>query len=482
MNKVIKVGQLFLVMLLFLSTGYGQVAHKKKVDALNEYVGFVNESIHGMLIVHRLLENYNQELNKYVDLDSYKINNFSNADLPKDIFDDPDNWFYNTSPYEWEAKAKANTALPTGVKSNLLKEVAGLRVILKQINQLRFDVEKMIATKDLNSRSEVVLVYEKLEEGVTAYKEFYKRQLGIQRSIMSYYNTLPQIKKSDTYYTLHESINEVYRTHRQILTSLRNKTDGKIEIEAASLKRAKDNLDALDIDKIAPPHKTVRRHYKNILDQTHTAHRSTLAFFKTAEVPVESEQYGKYYYYYNTEVINNFNRYGNGIVFEMNSLIDFLNIPSLHFIEMPHFYKVIYPKKLEKVDYLAATNANIQVLPKELKDRTIKQSSRKIRVDSITMRVKFYDHMIEDGDIISLNFNGDWILKEMPLKAKPKEMKLKLNAAGKNYFLLHAENVGRRPPNTMAVEYSYRGKKHQIILESDLNVSELIEIEYVKPR
>ena len=87
--------------------------------------------------------------------------------------------------------------------------------------------------------------------------------------------------------------------------------------------------------------------------------------------------------------------------------------------------------------------------------------------------------MIEDGDVISLNFNGDWILEKMPLKAKHKKLKLMLNAEGKNFFILHAENVGRRPPNTMAVDYFYKGRKHQIILKSDLNVSEMIEIEYI---
>jgi len=106
-------------------------------------------------------------------------------------------------------------------------------------------------------------------------------------------------------------------------------------------------------------------------------------------------------------------------------------------------------------------------------------STRTIKVDSLKFQVSLYDHMIEDGDVISLNFNGDWIVEKMPLLAKKKKLKLQLNEEGKNYFILHANNVGRRPPNTMAVDYYYRGFKKQIILKSDLNVSELIEIEYV---
>jgi hypothetical protein len=81
--------------------------------------------------------------------------------------------------------------------------------------------------------------------------------------------------------------------------------------------------------------------------------------------------------------------------------------------------------------------------------------------------------------VISLNFNGDWIVEELLLTSKQKKLKLMLNKEGKNYFILHANSVGKRPPNTMAVDYYYRGFKKQIILESDLNVSEMIEIEYV---
>ena len=164
----------------------------------------------------------------------------------------------------------------------------------------------------------------------------------------------------------------------------------------------------------------------------------------------------------------------------MVSLIEYIDIPSLIFTELPHYNKLILPKKLEKVEHIAATDSKIIKLPSRLKDREIQMSTRTIKVDSLKFEVSLYDHMIEDGDVISLNFNGDWIVEKMPLMAKPKKLKLMLNAEGKNFFILHAENVGRRPPNTMAVDYFYRGRKQQIILKSDLNVSEMIEIEYIK--
>ena len=99
-----------------------------------------------------------------------------------------------------------------------------------------------------------------------------------------------------------------------------------------------------------------------------------------------------------------------------------------------------------------------------------------MRVESSIVEIQLYDHMIADGDIVSINFNGDWILEKEELESGSKTVKLQLNKEGKNFLLLHADNVGKRPPNTMGLSYKYHGEKKEIILKSDDNTSELIEI------
>lgn len=81
-----------------------QINESDKIKSLNNYVNFSNESTHGLLIVHRLLENFNKNINKFVDLPDQQINFYSNKDLPQDIFEDPENWFYDVSPNEWYEK------------------------------------------------------------------------------------------------------------------------------------------------------------------------------------------------------------------------------------------------------------------------------------------------------------------------------------------------------------------------------------------
>lgn len=481
-----KVLLFFLTMILSFGTVDGQNALSKqaKIEAINSVLHFVNEGAHGMLIVHRMLENYNQDINKYVDLESFKINYYTNKDLPKDIFDDQENWFYDTSPYEWYDIAVQNASKNKYANNTqVIAKMTKMKSILTQINQIRFDLDDKIINKDLTDTAALNNVYDELQKGVDLYDEYFKIQQSLLIQVASSYKPLTPSANDVQFPSLYKAMASIYVSTRDVLLALRNKDDENIDnliSKQASALAAFENIDLASLGSTLLTSRKLKRIKENIEEQAKLSVAAARKFYETADVPQEHKQYGKFYYYYNSEVINKFNRYGNGIVFELNNMIDYIDMPVLIFTELPHYYKLILPKKLETVDHIAATDSKIVRLPSKLKDRTIQMSTRKIKVDSLKFEVALYDHMIEDGDVISLNFNGDWIVEKMPLLAKSKKLKLMLNSEGKNYFILHAENVGRRPPNTMAVDYYYRGRKQQIILKSDLNVSEMIEIEYIK--
>ena len=165
-----------------------------------------------------------------------------------------------------------------------------------------------------------------------------------------------------------------------------------------------------------------------------------------------------------------------GVVFEMNRIIDYLGVPVIRYFEMPHYFKVIYPKLLEKTEFLAASDPVVKSLPKVVKGRDVVTATRTIKVDSFLVDFKMYDHKIVDKDVVSLSFNGDWIVEKFEISEKPYEFTLKLNHEGKNFLLLHADDMGRQPPATIALSYKYKGKKELIILNSDKAKSEVIEI------
>ena len=435
-----------------------------RAKALNNYVYFVNESIHGMLIVHRLLENFNLDINKYVDLESFQINFYSNNDLPEDIFDDPDNWFYDTSPYEWyDIILKENSVLDNVEARRLLADTDALKEIIKNINGKRFEIESLITDKDLNDPSQLQLVYDALESCVVLFESFFTGQKKLEK-------TLYELNPSRGAYKTYET---VYRDFKSILVALRQKESKGLNILARKYNTSVASLSSGGLSS----QKSIRFHQDNMISQLKKAGTSINSFISQVPPPKEYEMYGGYYYYYNSDVINKFNRYGSGVVFEMNAILDFMAEDAPRFTELPHYYKVIYPRKLERLKVLPGESEPLADIPVSLEGRNVlKKEEGSIVVDEQLIEVKVYDHMIQDGDIVSLNFNGEWILRRHRLTSDPLTLSLKLNQEGKNYLVLHAENLGQRPPNTMAISYFAGGKKQQYIMNSDLNTSEVIEI------
>lgn len=79
-----------------------------------------------------------------------------------------------------------------------------------------------------------------------------------------------------------------------------------------------------------------------------------------------------------------------------------------------------------------------------------------ITVKQPNVKLLFYDAEKEDGDIVSINFNGAWVVERYYLKKKhtqtPKSINLSLIPGFENYIFTKAWNLGSIPPNTLTVE------------------------------
>lgn len=472
-------GTLFFSICLIVSIS-GQTTSYDKVKALNNYVYFSNESTHGLLIVHRLMENFNKSINKFVDLPDQQINFYSNKDLPKDIFEDPENWFYDISPNEWYNELNTSRGvLPDSVERKLNFRAGNMKTIISNVNNLRFELENLIQTLDLTKRENLSSVYEKMEGGVAFYRNFYNEQLALEQEIKQYFKTLNKNNAGSQFPGLLESLDGIYQTNRRSLTALYNKDDNDFNDLIAAQQRALDACTKVDLASFKSTqlnNDRITSHWNNVKRQAGESIKSCRLFADAENVPDDYKLYDKYYYYYNISVINRFNKYGNGIVVEINRIFDLLGIPVLRYFEMPHYFKVVYPKLLEKTPFLAASDPVVSIIPKTVKGRNVVIATRTIKADSAIVAFRMYDHKIVDNDVVSLSFNGDWIVEKFIISQKPYEFSLKLNDKGKNFLLLHADDMGRQPPATIALSYMYKGKKETIVLNSDTVKSEVIEI------
>lgn len=427
-------------------------AEDKQLEAVNAHISFTNEAIHGMLIVHRMLENFNQEVNKYVDLESDQVNFYGNSDLPANVFLDIDHYFYETTPYEWYAKCQELKGDLPKELSMLTDTIEAIKGLIDQINALRFSLDGFIQTHDLNQAENLKLIYQQLENGVTYYDRVYQLKQNLWQVIESWGT------RKHLFYD-HEHTFNVYNELIDMLAAVREKDREGALRHFNRLKAESSNQSGREGALI-----------KSILSEAND-------YLTNHSIPPFYQLYRPYYYYYNVGMLNKTNRYGNGWIALINQTISQASNPYLLYLEEPHFFKVIYPERDDINPFQAGKDTAIADIPQILEKREIR-SDKTIYVDDPYLVVELYDHKEQDGDIVSINFNGEWVLKKHLLKNEPYELKLRLNETGRNYLVLHAENIGKRPPNTMALKYTYRGKEHEIILNSDMQQSELIEIEY----
>lgn len=437
-----------IISLILLSLSLNLNAQSSKVAALNTYIEFNNECTHGMLIVHRLLENFNQEVNKFVDLESQQVNFYSNKDLPNDLFEDPEHWFYETTPYEWyDRLSEQNLDTKWSKPLNLISKK--MREAVSGINNIRFEAEAFIAKNDLSKKANQEEIYEILEQGVALFEAFYLHQKALRKYVTDFSAELQVERKA---------FEKVHDQAYEMLEDLRLRNDNEWDERLDKIKKV--NLADISIN-------DQRIKLEKFIN-------GAIEFIETAVVSPEYRLYGKYYFYHNSKLLNYVNRYGNGYVSAYNQKVD--KESNLLLFEIPHFYQVVYPSKwLEDVP-LASMDPSIVELPERLKNRKVSVNERVILVDSEVVELEIFDHQMIDGDIVSVNFNGDWILENFQLKGKPYPLKVKLNKLGKNYILLHAINLGRKPPNTMALRYKFQGENKTVVLTSNLDQSEIIEI------
>lgn len=108
------------------------------------------------------------------------------------------------------------------------------------------------------------------------------------------------------------------------------------------------------------------------------------------------------------------------------------------------------------------------MIPGKLQGRTVEKQET-VEITSSRMDIFVWDNETVDGDIISLNFNGEWILREYSLTKVRKKIALNLNPHAGNYLILYAHNLGSNPPNTAAISFVNDKVERVLTIHSDLN-------------
>jgi len=449
-----------LILLLFGQTLLGQ--NDQKITALNNYVDFTNDCIHGMTIAHLMLQSFNNEVNAYVD--ATESFTFKNSDFGQDIYSDLSYYEHRgMSPKEFYPIVLKKGAV-LGAKSKVLNElVSKIFSSAKKLNDLRFETGDYIASHDLKQKSNLKASYAKLEEAAKLFNDIYVYRNTLELELKS----LPQGNGSDEQQYTYKKLHEAYFSSTNVLKNLRAKKTADLKGLLLLQLRSLDPLNDIKIDP---------QWMKTIIANANKAHNKASKFVADGSVPKSQIRYGKFYYYYNDIITSSINIVGSGVSFSSNRFFKENNFDFVHFLDMPPMFKVLYPKKLKSPDLIESSDNLIEELPVALKERKISLQAEKMLVDKEVLVLELFDHLLLDGDKVSVNFNGDWILENQSLEEKPIKLKLKLNREGKNYIIIHAVDEGIVEKVTVGFSYFLNGKKQKQLLKADLDTSKLIEI------
>jgi len=101
-----------------------------------------------------------------------------------------------------------------------------------------------------------------------------------------------------------------------------------------------------------------------------------------------------------------------------------------------------------------------------------------VEVNTPELTIFVYDNSYMDGDTMSLYFNGKWILYHYGVTKKKWPVELQFKENTNNYLVLFANNLGKSPPNTAAVEINDGTRKRIYRLSSDLKSCSAINFIY----
>lgn len=103
---------------------------------------------------------------------------------------------------------------------------------------------------------------------------------------------------------------------------------------------------------------------------------------------------------------------------------------------------------------------------------------RDIDVHRRSFTVYVYDADKVDGDIVSLSFNGKWVLRNYPLKKEKEAIEIVLQEGEDNRLILYAENEGKLPPNTAAISFFDGKQQRHLNLKSDKKTCGALHFEF----
>lgn len=464
------------VLMMPIINGSAQAPNPEGIQALNNYVEFLNESVHGLAVAQILFVNYNKDLNRHVDLESHKINtHITNMELGPHIFDNPD---INTSDNDLSAiklsrvTKEQSIHLNSSIANVLNRNVTEIVNILNKVNKLRFEIEDFIAANDLSVKENIYECYVYLERTVALFDSYAQMHDALSRKLRQ------QIKYE--YTPMDRLFFDVHAASTDLITLLRDGKINGLEGYLSRMESAINKFSKRDFDYVGVQSESAIEITKQVNDLISFVRKAP-----TAPAPNSYQNNTKAYYVHNSMLLSYYNSISPGFVSKMNKLMSEKTPSFLHYDDRPIKYEVTYPKKMEEIEEIVTKKVvNTDAYPLNLKLKQPKEPIVEVTPEPAPpaepvqeyIELEFFDPDLLDRDSITVSFNDEVILENHMLGSIPEKLRFNVDTNAANSVTIFAENDGIIAPNTVAFKYRFNGKGKKKMVKKRLHANMAYEL------
>ncbi len=328
-----------------------QMIDKNTENYLNLYVDYINAGIHGVKFYHKKFEQFNQSLNKY-----YGEAPFSKADRlsyegkkgvslkfeSPSVMSDPSAFTVLPEDLYYRISGFAATSL-TGEQVQLLQSrVTETRTILKEIMNISANLESYCMDGAYLEDASLEVAYKYLNRAEILLHDFSESKDLLYYEIRKIQNQfLPQsVNNPDT--RAYNKLLTFVLYARNVLISMKKEDKNGVFEQLPLMETALSDLrqnETVYLQGVKNP---------QLVEQYETTMRKAEVFLKITKDYIENpfiepkyNAYGLAYYNFNNYFLNNYNRYGAGLINDFNRFVEISEMPLLKLPEEVHWLKIL---------------------------------------------------------------------------------------------------------------------------------------------
>lgn len=323
-----------------------QAAFDKKIETLNHYTDFINETIHALWVYKANFDKFNYSLNAYVENRNVTLTYYDSdilydtqaySDLPEDIY---------------TRCLDESVNLPEQLKNNLNGSLHVIWRIMLSIQNLNDSIALYVNNEQHKQDSVFQQPYEYLQRVERLFENYDTEKEQLYRKIAEAARLYQRNDVSNQYQKTTVQMNQMFASMKIIIAACRDNNANTIQRQLPVLQQT---IQALNANKTTNLQGLRPFGSSNGSDPFHVYEsimRDAEAFWQYASDFVNKDYFntpykekGREYYYYNEKLLNKYNRYGLGAVRGFNQFIGLSDFPLLQRVEEPHWFKVYIPEE-----------------------------------------------------------------------------------------------------------------------------------------